>query len=87
MKLTKTIVLIFLGACLLTLGLRIIPTAFAQGEHTAPAEDIVWTAENSNPNEWGWMQGSPPPQDRIIRFDNGTYFQFPQMRWSVCHFQ
>ena len=33
------------------------------------------------------MQGSPPPPDKIIRFANGSYFQFPQMRWSVCHFQ
>ncbi len=47
----------------------------------------VWTAENSNPKVWGWMEGSPPPSDRIIRFDDGTYFEFPQMRWSVCNFQ
>jgi CubicO group peptidase (beta-lactamase class C family) len=87
MKLIKSIVLIFLGACLFTLGLSRIPTAFAQDEHTAPAEDVVWTAEDSNPNTWGWMEGSPPPVDRIIRFDNGSYFKFPQMRWSVCHFQ
>ena len=46
----------------------------------------AWTAENSSPASFNWMAGSPPPEDRTIRFADGTYFQFPQMRWSVCHF-
>jgi hypothetical protein len=45
-----------------------------------------WTAENSSPALFDWMVGSPPPEDRTIRFEDGTYFQYPQMRWSVCHF-
>ena len=45
-----------------------------------------WTAENSSPALFNWMVGSPPPEDRTIRFEDGTYFQYPQMRWSVCHF-
>jgi hypothetical protein len=31
--------------------------------------------------------GFAAPPDKVIRFANGSYFQFPQMRWSVCHFQ
>jgi len=33
----------------------------------------------------GWMVGSPPPADRILRFEDGSYFRFPQMRWSVAN--
>ena len=46
-----------------------------------------WTAQNSDPAKFQWMAGSPPAEDRIIRFDDGTYAQFPQWRWSVCHFE
>lgn len=35
----------------------------------------------------GWMVGSPPPADRILRFEDGSYFRFPQMRWSVVNFR
>ncbi|WP_255368975.1 serine hydrolase [Polaromonas sp. OV174] len=33
------------------------------------------------------MVGAPPPADRILRFEDGSYFQFPAMRWSVAHFR
>ncbi len=41
----------------------------------------------SDPAALGWMVGSPPPADRIIRFEDGSYFRFPQMRWSVSNFR
>lgn len=41
----------------------------------------------SDPAALGWMQGAPPPVDKQIRFDDGSYFQFPQMRWSVANFR
>lgn len=31
------------------------------------------------------MQGSPPPADRLVRFDNGDSRRFPQLRWSFSH--
>ena len=42
-------------------------------------------AEQSDPVKMGWMVGSPPPADRIARFDDGSFFQFPALRWSVAH--
>lgn len=42
-------------------------------------------AEQSDPIKMGWMVGSPPPADRILRFDDGSFFQFPALRWSVAH--
>lgn len=45
------------------------------------------TAEDSDPARLGWMLGSPPPADKIIRFSDPDYFTFPKMRWTVCHFR
>ena len=41
----------------------------------------------SDPAKMGWMVGSPPPADRTIRFDDGSYFRFPAWRWSVSNFR
>ncbi|PWB81770.1 MAG: 6-aminohexanoate hydrolase [Candidatus Methylomirabilota bacterium] len=44
-------------------------------------------AQASDPATLGWMVGAPPPSDRIVRFDDGSYFRFPQWRWSVSNFR
>jgi CubicO group peptidase (beta-lactamase class C family) len=44
-------------------------------------------AFSSDPEVLGWMKGAPPPKDRTIRFDDGSYFRFPALRWSVAHFR
>jgi CubicO group peptidase (beta-lactamase class C family) len=46
------------------------------------------TAAESDPTTLGWMVGAPPPADKIIRFgEDGAYFTFPKLRWTVCHFR
>ena len=45
------------------------------------------TAKQSDPVALGWMVGAPPPDDKIIRFSDGDYFNFPKLRWTVCHFR
>ena len=44
-------------------------------------------AAASDPAAMGWMVGAPPPADRTVRFDDGSYFEFPAMRWSVSNFR
>ena len=39
----------------------------------------------SDPRSLGWMQGFPPPPDKLLRFDDGSYYNFPQRRWSFSH--
>ena len=39
----------------------------------------------SDPNTLGWMQGSPPPLAKRIRFEDDRYLDFPQIRWSLSH--
>ncbi|MFC0538175.1 serine hydrolase domain-containing protein [Pelagicoccus mobilis] len=42
-------------------------------------------AEQSDPATLGWMQGFPPPADKIIGQPDSNYFSFPKLRWTVCH--
>tara|TARA_R110000850_G_scaffold74124_3_gene162457 strand:- start:84 stop:1421 length:1338 start_codon:yes stop_codon:yes gene_type:complete len=44
-------------------------------------------ARSSDPAAMGWMVGSPPPPEHILRFEDGSYFRFPAMRWSVSNFR
>jgi CubicO group peptidase (beta-lactamase class C family) len=39
----------------------------------------------SDPNGLGFMQGSPPPPAKRIRFEDDRYLEFPQIRWSLSH--
>jgi CubicO group peptidase (beta-lactamase class C family) len=43
------------------------------------------SAADSDPVKLGWMVGSPPPADKLIRFADGTHLRFPQIRWSFAH--
>lgn len=54
---------------------------------TAKEEPKFPDASKSDPATLQWMKGAPPPADKIIRFDDGSYFKFPQMRWSVSNFR
>ncbi len=45
------------------------------------------SAQESNPDALGWMQGFPPAADKTIRFTDPDYFAFPKLRWTVCHFR
>jgi CubicO group peptidase (beta-lactamase class C family) len=68
--------LIAAAACV-AMALSISPDAKAQ---SAPL-----SAQESDPNVMGWMQGFPPPADKMITQPDSVYFSFPKLRWSVCH--
>ena len=44
-------------------------------------------AQASDPARLGWMVGAPPPPDRIIRFEDGSYWRFPALRWTASNFR
>lgn len=58
---------------------------FCMSISTAQEKTKYLDALQSDPARMGWMIGSPPPADRIPRFDDGSFFQFPALRWSVAH--
>ena len=65
----------------------ILPLTLAIGLSTmsAHADDTTLTAKESDPNVMGWMQGFPPPDDKLVQQPSSDFFSFPKIRWSVCH--
>lgn len=51
----------------------------------ANAQSAPLSARESDPGVMGWMQGFPPPPDKLITQPDSNYFSFPKLRWSVCH--
>ena len=49
--------------------------------HPDPIEDAI----ESDPVRMGWMVGSPPPPDKLIRFADGSFARFPRTRWSYSN--
>ncbi|MGN7726740.1 serine hydrolase domain-containing protein [Luteimonas sp. 22616] len=68
-------------AMLIALAALLAPSA------SQSAEEPTMTASESDPVKLGWMLGSPPPADKLIRFTDGDYFSFPKLRWTACHFR
>jgi CubicO group peptidase (beta-lactamase class C family) len=52
----------------------------------AVAADLPDAAQ-SDPVALGWMVGSPPPTDKTIRVADGSFYKFPQSRWSLSHWR
>jgi CubicO group peptidase (beta-lactamase class C family) len=49
------------------------------------AQPPALDARASDPVTMGWMVGSPPTADKLIRFADGSWFRFPETRWSFSH--
>jgi CubicO group peptidase (beta-lactamase class C family) len=47
--------------------------------------DVIEDAIESDPVRMGWMVGSPPPPDKLIRFADGSFARFPRTRWSYSN--
>lgn len=52
---------------------------------TAQNKDKFLSAKESEPSNFGWMQGFPPPADKTLHTSDGSFFEFPAIRWSVVH--
>jgi CubicO group peptidase (beta-lactamase class C family) len=52
---------------------------------SALAQPSPLSAQESDPVALGWMEGFPPPPERLITQPDANYFSFPKLRWSVCH--
>ena len=45
----------------------------------------VLNAKQSDPSALGFMQGFPPPRDKLLSTTNNEFFNFPALRYSVNH--
>ncbi|WP_201619227.1 serine hydrolase domain-containing protein [Psychrobacter maritimus] len=72
---------------LLQRALPLLPLTIAMTLISMPshADDARLTAKQSDPQILGWMQGFPPPQDKLIAQPSSNFFSFPKLRWTVCH--
>lgn len=43
-------------------------------------------ANASDPLVMGWMQGSPPAPDRVVRWADMGMYSFPKSRWALSHY-
>jgi CubicO group peptidase (beta-lactamase class C family) len=59
------------------------------GSPVTPAETAVdlAPARATDPVSLGWMVGSPPPADKIVRFEDRSFYRFPQWRWTFSHWR
>lgn len=48
----------------------------------APAPNQVPTAVETDPETLGWMKGFPPAPDKLIQFHDGSFRNFPELRWA-----
>lgn len=46
----------------------------------APANSV-----ETDPAALGWMEGAPPPEDRMVRQTDGSFYQFPRTRWAFSN--
>ena len=61
--------------------------ACSLGVHAQATPPALPDAEASDPARLGWMVGSPPAADKLIRFADGSSYRFPQLRWSFSNFR
>lgn len=56
----------------------LLATGVALAAGNAEAQPL--SAQDSDPAVMGWMQGFPPPEDKIITQPESVYFSFPRLR-------
>jgi CubicO group peptidase (beta-lactamase class C family) len=66
--------------CALLASFFVACSALAQTPPPAPLD-----ARASDPVVMGWMVGSPPPPDKLVRFEDDSWMRFPQQRWAFSH--
>lgn len=52
---------------------------------TTPPPAAIPDATASDPRTLAWMQGAPPPADKLVRFGDMGHLRFPSSRWGFAH--
>ncbi|WP_419801025.1 serine hydrolase domain-containing protein [Mucilaginibacter sp.] len=67
------------------LTILFVLVVLGSGSSSAQTTKKYLSAKQSDPKNFGWMQGFPPPANRILHTWDGSFFEFPAIRWSVVH--
>jgi CubicO group peptidase (beta-lactamase class C family) len=62
-----------------------VSLVFRSGDVGAQTTASALDARSSDPVAMRWMVGSPPPPAKLIRYVDGSYYAFPQTRWSYSN--
>ncbi len=54
---------------------------------STPIAPAMPTAAQTDPQVMGWMTGSPPPADKVVRYADGSMMRFPQNRWANSNYR
>lgn len=65
----------------LVLAGGLLASAYAKGPAAPALPDPAATTVQA----MGWMQGFPPPPDKLITFDNPVGNTYPRIRWTFSH--
>jgi hypothetical protein len=68
-------------------ALAVLSAALAASVAAAQTPPSFPDAAASDPVTLGWMVGAPPPPDKLIRFEDVSFYRFPQLRWSFSHWR
>ncbi|MBO5137098.1 MAG: serine hydrolase [Spirochaetaceae bacterium] len=49
------------------------------------ANPVYLSIAETDPTRMGWMRGFPPVKEKIISATDGSFFEFPALRYSVNH--
>ena len=59
----------------------------AVGSRSSRRRRSFRTRRRATGDALGWMQGFPPPPDKVIRFADGSSYRFPQLRWTFSNYR
>ena len=68
-------------------GLAGLGALLLMGGQVLAQTNTVPDAKASDPVTLGWMQGTPPPPDKLLRFEDASVWRFPQLRWTYSHWR
>lgn len=51
------------------------------------AQDAPLSPKDSDPQTQGWMLGAPPQPSKLVRYNDLSFYRFPQTRWAFSHFR
>ena len=69
------------------LAVKFLTAALVTATVAAQPPPAFPDAQASDPVALGWMVGAPPPSDKLIRYDDLSFYRFPQLRWSFSHWR
>lgn len=71
--------------CARNRAMALVALCFLTLQVMAQHKNEFLKARESEPDNFGWMKGFPPPEDKVLHTWDGSFFEFPAIRWSVVH--